>query len=46
MKSCLGLIFVILILIAVVGGGGLLFYLSKTTEFTRSDRPAATAPAS
>lgn len=45
MKSCLGLIFVLLILIAVVGGGALLWYLSHTTEFSRSDRPAATTTA-
>jgi hypothetical protein len=45
MKSCLGLIFVILILIAVVGGGALLIYLSSTSEFSRTDRPATTSPA-
>lgn len=44
MKSCLGLIFVILILIAVVGGGALHLYLSETAEFSRSDRPTTTAP--
>lgn len=44
MKSCLGLIFVLLILVAVVGSGALLWYLSHTAEFSRTDRPAVTAP--
>lgn len=49
MKSCFGLLFVLLVLIAVIGTGGLIWYLSATAEFSRKDAqtpPAATtAPA-
>ena len=45
MKSCLGLFFALLILLAVVGGGITLWYLSKSTEFSRTDRPAASESA-
>lgn len=46
-KSCLSLLFVLLVLTVVVGTGGLLFYLSYTTEFSRKDKApqATTAPA-
>ncbi|MCF7675728.1 MAG: hypothetical protein K9N23_21355 [Akkermansiaceae bacterium] len=47
MKSCLSLLFVLLVLTVVVGTGGLLFYLSYTAEFSRKDKApqAKTAPA-
>jgi len=35
MKSCLGVLFTLFILLAVLGTGGLLWYLSDTAEFTR-----------
>ena len=41
MKSFLGMLFTLLVLTAVIGGGALLWYLSKTTEFSR--KPAAAA---
>lgn len=47
MKSCLSLLFILLVLTVVVGTGGLLFYLSYTAEFSRKDKApqANTAPA-
>lgn len=46
MKSCLSLLFVVLMLVAVVGGGAFLTYLSFTTEFSRKgDSSAARPPA-
>ncbi|MEX1048943.1 MAG: hypothetical protein WED15_05420 [Akkermansiaceae bacterium] len=44
MKSCLGILFVFFTFVFLVGGGGLLYYLSKTSEFSRAGAPA-TAPA-
>jgi hypothetical protein len=44
MKSCLGILFVFFTFVFVVGGGGLIYYLSKTSEFSRADTPAS-APA-
>ena len=41
MKSFLGMLFTLLVLTAVIGGGALLWYLSKTAEFSR--KPAAVA---
>ena len=43
MKSCLGLLFTLIVLIAVIGGGALLWYLSDNTEFSRR-APATTTP--
>ena len=44
MKSCLGLLFVLLVFTVVVGGGALIWYLSDTAEFSRkSPAPAATS---
>jgi len=40
MKSCLGLILAILILVAVVATGAGLWYLSHTSEFSRKDKEA------
>ncbi len=37
MKSCLGLLAVLTVFILVVGGGGLIWYLSETAEFSRTD---------
>ncbi|MBN8459268.1 MAG: hypothetical protein J0M04_15665 [Verrucomicrobia bacterium] len=44
MKSCLSLLFVLLVLTVVLVTGGSLFYLSMTSEFSRKDAPAAAAP--
>jgi hypothetical protein len=41
MKSCLGLLIVLLVFVAVVGGGFLIWYLSDTAEFSRKPSPAA-----
>ena len=35
MKSCLGFLLVMLVLVAVFGCGGLIWFLSNTAEFTR-----------
>lgn len=35
MKSCLGFLLVMLVLIAVFGSGALIWYLSNTAEFSR-----------
>jgi hypothetical protein len=44
MKSCLGLLFTLLVFTVVVGGGALIWYLSQTAEFSRKgaagDSPA------
>lgn len=37
MKSCLGILIMASALALIVGGGGLLYYLSRTAEFTRVD---------
>ena len=39
MKSCLGLLIVLLVFVAVVGGGALIWYLSSTSEFSRKNAP-------
>ena len=44
MKSCLGLLIALLVFILVIGGGALIWYLSDTATFTRTNAPAA-APA-
>ncbi len=41
MKSCLGMLFTILVLTAVIGGSALLWYLSHTAEITPGGRPSA-----
>jgi hypothetical protein len=41
MKSCLGVLFTLLVLIAVIGGGAWLWYLSSTTQITRQPLPPA-----
>lgn len=45
MKSCLGLLFTLLVFVLVVGGGALIWYLSSTAEFTRNTTPPATSAA-
>ena len=40
-RSCFGMLIVLLVFILVVGGGGLIWYLSSSVEFTRKDVPAA-----
>jgi hypothetical protein len=41
MKSCLGLLLALIILLAVLGTGAAIWYLSDTAEFTRKEAPAA-----
>ncbi len=36
MKSCLGLLFMLLLFVVVIGGGALIWYLSDTAEFTQA----------
>ncbi|MGD7653190.1 MAG: hypothetical protein ACQCXQ_08245 [Verrucomicrobiales bacterium] len=43
MRSCLGLLGSLFILTLVIGGGAVLFYLSSTSEFSRTDEAPATA---
>jgi hypothetical protein len=45
MKSCFGMLLILLVLTAVIGTGGLLWYLSSSAEFTRKDAPSTPAPA-
>ncbi|MEI7928402.1 MAG: hypothetical protein WCH40_07615 [Verrucomicrobiales bacterium] len=45
MKSCLGLLLVLLVVVAVLGAGGLIWYLSSTAEFSRKDAASARLPA-
>ena len=44
MKSCLGLLVSLLILIAVLAAGAGIWYLSTSAEFSRKDKPAAEQP--
>jgi hypothetical protein len=41
MKSCLGLLFTLLVFTIVIGGGALIWYLSDTAEFSRKGPPPA-----
>lgn len=45
MKSCLGMLLILLAIVLLVGGGAVLWYLSATVEFSRKDarQPAAQA---
>lgn len=45
MKSCLGLLFTLLVFTVVVGGGAMIWYLSNTAEFSRQDTPPKAIPA-
>jgi flagellar basal body-associated protein FliL len=40
-RSCFGLIIVLLVFVLVVGGGGLIWHLSSNVEFSRKDVPSA-----
>lgn len=40
MKSCLGMLFALLVLIAVLGTATGIWYLSETAEFSRKEAPA------
>jgi len=40
-RSFFGMILVLLVFVMVVGGSGLIWYLSRTAEFSRVDRPPA-----
>jgi hypothetical protein len=42
MKSCLGILLVFFTLVAVLGGGAFIYYLSTSSEFSRSDAAAPT----
>jgi len=44
MKSCLGLLIAMLILVAVLAAGAGIWYLSASAEFSRKDQPAPTTP--
>jgi len=43
MKSCFGLLIMLLVLVAVIGGGALLWYLSDTAEFSRKEGSSSPA---
>jgi flagellar basal body-associated protein FliL len=43
MKSCFGLLLVLLVFTLVAGGGGLVWYLSHSAEFSRKDAPVPRA---
>ena len=45
MKSCLGLLFILLVFTVVFGGGALIWYLSNTAEFTKQEAPPKAIPA-
>jgi flagellar basal body-associated protein FliL len=45
MKSCLGLLIILLVFTLVVGGGALIWHLSSTAEFSRKTGTAATSSA-
>lgn len=44
MKSCLGMIIVMLAAASVIGGGGLLWYLSYSAQFSRVETKPDTFP--
>jgi flagellar basal body-associated protein FliL len=39
MKSCLGMLLVLLVFFLVVGGAGAIWYMSYSAEFSRKDQP-------
>lgn len=43
MKSCLGLLMTLIILVGVIGSGVAIWYLSTSTEITK--KPAVVSPA-
>ncbi len=42
MRSCLSLLIFLFIFVGVIGGGALVWYLSTTSEFTRTPASAGT----
>lgn len=40
MKSCLGMLLILLAFVLVVGGGAAIWYLSDSAEFSRKDKQA------
>ena len=47
MKSCLGMLLLLLAFVLVVGGAAVIWYLSYSAEFSRKDKlPPRVAPAS
>ncbi|MEM1082630.1 MAG: hypothetical protein AAGI48_00785 [Verrucomicrobiota bacterium] len=40
MKSCLGMLIALIILIAVIGAAAGIYYLSSTSEFERKEAPS------
>jgi flagellar basal body-associated protein FliL len=44
MKSCLGILIVFVTLVAVLGGGAFLWYISSTSEFSRTGTDAKKPP--
>jgi hypothetical protein len=40
MKSCLGMLLTLIILLAVIGTSAAIWYLSDTAEFSRKETPA------
>jgi hypothetical protein len=41
MKSCLGMLIALIVLIAVIGSAAGIWYLSDTAEFERKEAPAS-----
>jgi hypothetical protein len=44
MKSCLGILIVFFTFVAVIGGGAFLWYISSTSEFSRTGAAGTTPP--
>jgi hypothetical protein len=43
MKSCLGMLLTLIVLLAVIVSGATIWYLSSTAEFSRKDAPPPAA---
>lgn len=44
MKSCLGILIVFFTFVAVIGGGAFLWYISSTSEFSRTGADGKNPP--
>lgn len=44
MKSCLGILIIFFTFVAVIGGGAFLWYISRTSEFSRTGDAAKNPP--
>lgn len=44
MKSCLGILIIFFTFVAVIGGGAFLWYISRTSEFSRTGDAGKDAP--